>query len=252
MKNHLKQLLASGQPAIGTLVQMPSASVAELLAQAGFDWLVIDAEHGPIDARDLHAMIRATRGTTATPTVRVPSNQDWLVKRALDLGALGVMLPAVNTVAEAQAAARSVRYPPEGVRGFGPTFAAAHWGLPVPDYVSRISGEVMAIAQIEHIDAVDRIDEILAVPGIDLPLIGPYDLSGSMGLLGQVDHPRVQAAIDRVLAAADRAGLPLGIFATRADEVNGYIQRGFRAILVGTDGGFLASGARDMLERIKR
>ena len=137
----------------------------EILAQAGFDWLMIDAEHGPIDVETLHAMIRATSGTNTTPTVRVARNLDWLAKRVLDLGALGVMMPGVNSPEEALAAVRAVRYPPEGNRGFGPTFAAIRWGLTGADYAQQANREVMAIVQIEHIDAVERIEEILAVPG---------------------------------------------------------------------------------------
>jgi 4-hydroxy-2-oxoheptanedioate aldolase len=252
MKSHLKELLTSGKTAIGTLVQLPSPTVVEILAQAGFDWLVIDTEHGPIDTESLQAMIRATSGTLATPIVRVACNLDWLAKRALDVGALGVMMPGVNSAQEALAAVRATRYPPAGSRGFGPTFAALRWGLTGAEYIQRANEEVMVIVQIEHVDAVARIDEILAVPGIDVALIGPYDLSGSMNLLGQVAHADVQAAVDRVLKAANRANVPAGIFGAAADEINRYIRQGFRAILVGVDTAFLAAGAKDMLSRIKR
>src|SRR5215469_14819000 len=204
MKNQFKELLTSGKLGIGTLVQLPSPPVVEVLAQAGFDWLLIDTEHGPIDTEKLQAMIRATSGTSATPIVRVSCNLDWLAKRALDVGALGVMMPGVNSAEQALAAVRAVRYPPEGNRGFGPTFAALRWGMTPAEYVQQANDAVMAIVQIEHVDAVARIDQILAVPGIDMALIGPYDLSGSMNLLGQVAHLEVQAAIDRVLKAANR------------------------------------------------
>jgi 2-keto-3-deoxy-L-rhamnonate aldolase RhmA len=252
MKNHLKELLTSGKTAIGTLVQLPSPPVAEILAQAGFDWLLIDTEHGPIDTEKLHAMIRATSETSATPIVRVTSNLDWLAKRALDVGALGVMMPGVNSAEQALAAVRAVRYPPQGTRGFGPTFAGLRWGLTASEYVQQANEAVMAIVQIEHADAVARIDEILAVPGIDLALIGPYDLSGSMGLLGQVGHAEVQAAIDRVLKAANNANVPAGIFGVTADEVNRFIAQGFQAILVGVDVAWLAAGAKGALGQIKR
>ena len=252
MKNRLKELLLTGKPAIGTLVQIPSAPAVEILAQAGFDWLLIDAEHGPIDIETLHGMIRATSGTNTTPTVRVARNLDWLAKRVLDIGALGVMMPGVNSGEEALTAVRAVRYPPEGNRGVGPTFAALRWGLTAADYIENANREVMAILQIEHVDAVERIEEILAVPGIDLPLIGPYDLSASMGLLGQAAHPKVQEAIGRVLAVAKKAGLPVGIFGTTADEINRYIEQGFQGILVGVDTAFLTAGAKGMLSQIRR
>jgi 4-hydroxy-2-oxoheptanedioate aldolase len=252
VKNHFKELLKSGKPAVGTLIQLPSPPVVEVLAQAGFDWLLIDTEHGPIDAEKLQAMIRATSGTPATPIVRVACNLDWLAKRALDAGALGVMMPGVNSAEQALAAVRAVRYPPEGNRGFGPTFAALRWGLTAAEYMEQANDAVMAIVQIEHVDAVARIDQILAVPGIDLALIGPYDLSGSMNLLGQVAHREVQAAIDRVLKAANEANVPAGIFGVNADEINRYIAQGFRAILAGVDAAFLAAGAKGMLSLIRR
>jgi 4-hydroxy-2-oxoheptanedioate aldolase len=226
--------------------------LAEIVAHAGFDWLLIDAEHGPAGIETVHAMIRATSGTQATPTVRIATNLGWRAKRVLDVGALGVMVPGVNSAEEALAAARAVRYPPEGTRGVGPTFAALRWGLSGEDYMRNADREVMAILQIETVEAVDRIDEILAVPGVDLPLIGPYDLSASMGLLGQVDHPRVQEAIGRVLAATRKAGLPAGIFGMSADEVNRFIEQGFLAILVGVDTAFLTAGAKATLSRIAR
>jgi 4-hydroxy-2-oxoheptanedioate aldolase len=252
MKNRLKELLQAGKPAIGTLLQLPSAPVAEIVANAGYDWILIDAEHGPIDIETLHSMIGATAGTHATPTVRIARNLDWLTKRVLDIGALGVMIPGVNSREEAAAAARALRYPPEGNRGFGPTFAALRWGIAGGDYAKAANSEVMAIVQIEHIDAVNHIEDILAVPGVDLPLVGPYDLSGSMGLLGQVTHPKVQEAIARVLATGKKANLPVGIFGTSADEMNRYLEQGFRAILAGTDVGFLGGGAADMLKKLKR
>jgi 4-hydroxy-2-oxoheptanedioate aldolase len=252
MNNRLRELLKSGKSAIGTLVQLPSAPVVEILAQAGFDWLLIDTEHGPIDAEKLQAMIRATSGTPATPVVRVTCNLDWLAKRALDVGALGVMMPGVNSAEQAQAAVRAVRYPPAGNRGFGPSFAALRWGLTAAEYVQQANDAVMAIVQIEHVDAIARIDEILAVPGIDMALIGPYDLSGSMNLLGQVAHSEVQAAIDRVLKAANKAKVPAGIFGVTADEINRYIALGFQAILVGADIGFVATGAKATLSQIRR
>jgi 4-hydroxy-2-oxoheptanedioate aldolase len=252
MKNQFKELLKSGKPAIGTLIQLPSPPAVEVLAQAGFDWLLIDTEHGPIDMEKLQAMIRATSGTPATPIVRVACNLDWLAKRALDGGALGVMTPGVNSAEQALAAVRAVRYPPEGNRGFGPTFAALRWGLTAAEYMEQANDAVMAIVQIEHVDAVARIDEILAVPGIDLALIGPYDLSGSMNRLGQVAHPEVQAAIDRVLKAANKANVPAGIFGVTADEINRYIAQGFRAMLAGVDVAFLALGAKGMLSQIRR
>jgi len=250
--NRVKELLKAGKPALGVFMQLPSPPAAEVLAQAGFDWLWIDMEHGPLNLETVHRMIQATKGTETVPIVRVPWNLHWLAKPILDMGAMGVIMPSVMTPEEAMEAVRALRYPPEGVRGFGPGFAALRWGLSVPEYVKMANQEIMAILLIEQIGAVDRINEILSVPGIDVIMIGPYDLSGSMGLLGQVTHPKVEEAIDRVLAAAQKAKIPAGILALTPGEINRRLDQGFQFLIVGTDTGFLAGGAKNILGQIKR
>ena len=250
--NRVKELLKAGKPAFGVVMQLPSPPAADVLAQAGFDWLWIDMEHGPLNLETVHRMIQATRGTDTVPVVRVPWNLHWLAKPILDMGAMGVIMPAVMTKKEAMEATRALRYPPEGVRGFGPGFAALRWGLSVPEYVKVANQEIMAILLIEHIEAVDHIEEILSVPGVDLVMVGPYDLSGSMGMLGQVTHPVVEEAIGKVLAAAQRAKIPAGILALTPEDINRRLQQGFQFLIVGTDTGFLAGGAKNILGQIKR
>jgi len=250
--NRVKELLRAGKPAFGAVVQLPSAPAAEVLAQAGFDWLWIDMEHGPLNLETVHRMIQATRGTETVPIVRVPWNLHWLAKPVLDMGAMGVVMPSVTTRQEALDAVRALKYPPEGVRGFGPGFAALRWGLSVPEYVRMANREIMAILLIEHIEAVGRIEEILSVPGIDLIMIGPYDLSGSMGMLGQVTRPEVEEAIEKILAAAQRAKISAGILALTPDDIKRRLRQGFQFLVVGTDTGFLAGGAKNILGQIKR
>ncbi|MDH7500287.1 MAG: aldolase/citrate lyase family protein [candidate division NC10 bacterium] len=250
--NRVKELLKAGKPAFGVVMQLASPPGAEILAQAGFDWLWIDMEHGPLNLETVHGMIQATRGTDTVPIVRVPWNLHWLAKPILDMGAMGVIMPSIVTQEEAMEAVRALRYPPEGIRGFGPGFAALRWGLSVPEYVKVANREIMAILLVEHIQAVDRIDEILSVPGVDVVMIGPYDLSGSMGMLGQVSHPKVEEAINRVLAAAQRAKIPAGILALTPDDIQRRLEQGFRFLIVGADTGFLAGGAKSILGQIKR
>jgi 4-hydroxy-2-oxoheptanedioate aldolase len=250
--NPVMELMRAGKPAIGALLALPSPPAVEILAQQGFDWLWIDMEHGPINLETAHRMIQATSGTNTVPLVRVPKNLDWLAKPALDIGAMGIIFPFVNSKEDAVAAVRAVRYPPEGVRGWGPTFAALRWGVSPPEYAKVANKEVMAILLIEHIDAVNRIDEILAVPGIDLAFVGPFDLSGSMGLLGQTTHPQVQESIDKVHAAAERAKVPIGIVATAPDAINKRLQQGYQFLMVGNDVAFLTAGAKNILDQIKR
>jgi 4-hydroxy-2-oxoheptanedioate aldolase len=250
--NRVKELLRDGKPALGAVISLPCAPAAQVLAQAGFDWLWIDMEHGPINLETAHGMIQATQGTETVPVVRVPWNLHWLAKPVLDAGAMGIVFPFIRSKQEAIDAVQSVRYPPEGIRGFSPAIAALRWGLSVPEYVQAANREIMAILLIEHIDAVGRIDEILSVPGVDLAFIGPYDLSGSMGLLGQVTHPKVEEAIQKVLAAAKKARVPIGILAVTPEDVNRRLQQGFQFITVGGDASFLTGAAKGILSQVKR
>jgi len=209
-------------------------------------------EHAPVNLETAHRMIQATQGTETVPIVRIPWNLHWLAKPLLDMGAMGVIMPQVTSKQEALDAVQALRYPLEGVRGMGAGFAALRWGLSVPEYLKIANNEIMAILLIEHIEAVNYIDEILTVPGVDLIFAGPFDLSASMGLLGQVTHTRVEEAIQKVLAAAKKAKVPVGIITASADDANRRIQQGFQFILVGNDMGFLTSGAKGMLGQIKR
>ena len=250
--NRVKNLLRDGKPALGAVMILPSAPAAEVLAQAGFDWLWIDMEHGPIDLETCHRMIQATQGTETVPLVRVPWNLHWLAKPVLDAGAMGVAFPFITSKQEAIDAVQSVRYPPEGIRGFLPAFAALRWGLPVSEYVRAANREIMAILMIEHMDAVNRIDKILSVPGVDLAFVGPFDLSGSMGLLGQTTHPRVEGAIRKVLAAAKKASVPAGIIATTPEEINRRLDQGFQFIMAGIDTDLLTAASKGILSQIKK
>jgi len=250
--NRVKEMLQAGKVTIGPIVQLPSSPVASLLSRSGFDWLWIDMEHGAITIETAQLMIDATKGSPTVPLVRIPWNHHWLAKPVLDAGAMGVITPLVNTKEEAASSVAALRYPPEGVRGFGPSFAASRWGLSVPEYAKVANKEILAIVQIEDIEAVNHIDEILSVPGVDLVFIGMFDLSGSMGLLGQTSHPKVEDAAQKVLAAAKRSKVPAGIIALTPDEINKRIAEGFKFIAVSTDALLLTSAARSLVGQIKR
>jgi 2-keto-3-deoxy-L-rhamnonate aldolase RhmA len=247
--NRVKEMLQAGKVTIGPIVMIPSGPVASLLSRSGFDWLWIDMEHGAISIETAQYMIDATKGSSTVPLVRIPWNHHWLAKPALDAGAMGVITPLVNTKEEAALSVAALRYPPEGVRGFGPlSFAAARWGLSVPEYTKVANKEILAIVQIEDIEAVNRIDEILSVPGIDLVFVGMVDLSGSMGLLGQTSHSEVEEAAQKVLAAAKRSRIPAGIMALTPDEINKRIEEGFQFIAVTSDALMLESAAKRLLK----
>ena len=250
--NRVKELLLAGKPAIGAICDLPSAPATAILSQVGFDWLWLDMEHGAASIETVQLMVQATKGTPTVPLVRIPWNHHWLAKPVLDTGAMGVITPFVNTKEDAAAAVAALRYPPEGVRGFLPTFAALRWGLSVPEYLKVANKEILSIMLIEHHEAVEHIEEILSVPGVDVVFVGMFDLSGSMGLLGQTGHPRVEEAAQKVLAAAKKAKVAPGIISLTPDEINKRIEQGFQFIAVSIDTALLQSAAKGLVDQIKR
>src|SRR3712207_4449050 len=170
--NRLRAMWAEGRCALGAIATIPSIQTVQVLAASGLDFILIDMEHGPIGPAEAHAMIAATAGTPMVPLVRVAATTSWHAKVPLDLGALGVCFPLISTRADAEAAVRAVRYPPRGDRAWGPFYAPPRWGLSPRDYQDRADDEVLAIATIEHVDALDTIHEVVAVPGLDLAFIG--------------------------------------------------------------------------------
>ena len=248
--NRVKQLLADGQPAIGTFMALGSTLGAEQLAHAGFDWLVIDQEHGAIDATLTQSILQAISTTDTVPLVRVPWNSgDW-IKRALDAGAYGVVVPMVNDRADAEAAVRSTRYPPAGARSIGGSRTRLYGGA---DYIERANDEILLMVQIEHVTAVENAREILSVPGIDGYFIGPGDLCASLGLPNtwDPDFPEYWAALERVQRAAVEVGKPGGIHASPG-RVTAMLERGYQFIAVGFDISFMASAAAAALKEARQ
>ncbi len=250
--NALKRRLRNDEPCLGLLVSMPSPHLVRTLARAGLDWLFLDMEHGPIDIESAHAMIGATAGTDCTPIVRVPTTETWVAKAALDAGAFGLVFPMVNSRAEAEASVRAIRYPPAGERGVGPLHASLHWGMEMPDYIACANDELLNIVQIEHKDAVANIDEILAVGGLDVALIAPFDLSMSLGIPGQVDHPDQRAAIAHAEEKIRESGLVLGGLALSIEAANDMIARDYRLLLIGFDTGLIGGAVTAALGAINR
>jgi 2-keto-3-deoxy-L-rhamnonate aldolase RhmA len=236
-----KSQIRTGPPPVGTLITMDSDEVVEALATVGFDWLFIDMEHGPLDLGGTQSMVRAM-GPHCASLVRVPENSGVWIRRVLDTGCDGIIVPLVCSAAEVRAAVDAARYPPTGRRSVG--IGRAHrYGLRFAEYVGRANDDIALIIQIEHIAAVEAIGEILATPGIDGILIGPYDLSGSMNLLGQIDHPDVQAAIATVRRRCVEAEMPVGIFVLNPAHVQAEMQAGINFLAVGTDMAFMTASA---------
>jgi 2-dehydro-3-deoxyglucarate aldolase len=234
---------------LGTMVTLASAASAEVLASLGFDWLFIDGEHGPLETRELLAILQAVSHKTAC-IVRVPEAAEVPIKKALDLGAHGIIVPQVNTAEQAANVVRWARYAPEGARGVG--LARAHgYGVTFREYVSAANREIAVIVQAEHIRAVENIDAIARTPGVDAVLLGPYDLSASLGKMGEIDDPAVVSAIGRVTEACTAAGMPLGYFGVTAAAVQPYAARGYTLLVAGVDTLYLANGAKALLQELR-
>lgn len=249
MPDTIKNALAA-RPLIGTMLTTRSTEIAEALALLGMDWLFLDAEHGNLSIHEAQTCIQAIAGRSHT-LLRIPDATPENIKRALDTGCSGIIVPLVNSEAAARSIVFQSRYPPVGGRSVGPGRAQGY-GLRFAEYFEVANDQVAVVIQVEHKDAVRNLDAILAVPGIDAVFVGPYDLSASMGLLGQPGHPDVVAAIDTVRAACLRAGLPFGTLCGNALQARHEIERGARLLAVGTDILHMANSARAVLEDLRR
>ena len=209
---------------------IPSAVVTQAIAAAGADCVVIDQEHGPIDFEMLHAMIAATQGTGCAPLVRVPEIDEVHVKRALDAGAEGICFPLIRTAADAQRCVASMRYAPAGKRGWGPFVAHSRWGVPLFDYTQGPGQETVCMLLIETVDAVENIDAICAVEGIDCMVLAPFDLSTELGVSGQIGHPRMKEAMARVEATVLKAKIPLGGLGFSKEATQDLVGKGYRLV----------------------
>ena len=248
--NRVKKMLAEGQVTMGSWLSFFDPTAAEIMADVGFDWLIIDSEHAPIGPKEMQDIVMAFKGSDTSPIVRVGWNDQVLIKTALDLGAEGVMVPLVNTGEEARQAVVACKYPPEGIRGVGPR-RPAKYGATLLEYMEAANEDVLVTVQIESIQAVEHIEEILAVEGVDTVFVGQGDLTGSMGLLPQFEHPKVREAINRVLEACLRAKVPFGVAALSEDEAADWISRGAQFVAFGGDIYYMRDAAVASLEAVK-
>jgi 2-keto-3-deoxy-L-rhamnonate aldolase RhmA len=249
MKTNFRNRLKRGETLLGTLVTLSSPEVAEILAEAGFDWLFVDMEHSPLDVREAQAILQAV-GERCACVLRVPLNDEIWIKKALDIGACGIIVPQVNSRQEAERAVRFCKYPPQGSRGAG--VARAHgYGARLQDYLDSANEEIAVIVQAEHMDGVNHVQEIVSVAGIDAVLVGPYDLSASMGKIGKVTDAEVQAAIARVKATCASAHMPIGIFAATAEAAKPFMRKGYSLIAVGIDTIFLVEAANQLVRQLR-
>ena len=249
-ENAVKRLWQQDKPALGGWLSIPSSFSAEIMASQELDWLCVDTQHGVIGYDAAVPMLQAMSASKVTPIVRVPWNEPSIIMKMLDAGAYGVIVPLVNDRAQAEAAAAACRYPPRGIRSYGPTRASYYAGF---DYFAHANDEVLCIPQIETVEALENLDDILSVPGIDACYIGPMDLSISMGITPEMDGeaPQYAEARRRIVEACRRHGVIAGVNSTARTAAK-RIEDGFRFVLVTGDAGGLARAAREDVRTVRQ
>src|SRR5579863_5626152 len=250
--NPVKKKLQAGQPVLAVTMTVNSIDVAAHAAKMRFDFLWIEMEHSPVTLETLRTIVLATRGLKALPFARVAVNELWMAKRVLDAGVCGVMFPFTSTPELAAQAVAACRYPPAGRRGSGPVLARFTWPGGSDGYPDSADNNVVVITIIEEARAVENVEAIAATPGIDVLFIGTNDLSFSLGLRGNQDHPTLQAAIEKVVAAAKKHGKVAGRPAATPEQVQKYMTQGFGLFQAPTDLGFMTAGVRQYLEPLGR
>ena len=246
-----KERLRAGDVAYGAWMTLTDPAVAEIMADLGFDYILFDTEHSPWNMEALQTAVMAFRGSETVPIARVPWNDPVTIKRYLDLGIEGILAPMVRTPEEAKALVSACRYPPHGTRGFGPRRASNYY-RDLATYVARANDAIFIMPQIEDIRTVDVLDAFMSVPGLDGICLGPNDLSGTAGHLGELDHPKVKGALDQVMATAKSRNLPvcLGI-TTPLEQQKALIEKGVRLMLVTADLELLIGGGKAALDRAR-
>lgn len=249
--NRLKQAFLEKRPAVGLWQGLANPYTAEICAGAGYDWLMFDGEHSPNTLQTLLAQLQAVAPYPLEPVARPPAGDPVFIKQYLDIGVRSLLIPMVDTAEQATRVVAATRFPPRGIRGVASaTSRAARFGTNA-NYLAQAHEDLCVIAQIESRTALAQIEAIAAVEGVDALFIGPADLAGSLGHLGNPAHPDVRAAIDDAFARITTAGKPCGIFAKDADQAQAYFAAGFAFVSVGTDVGLLAHGARDLAARAR-
>ena len=243
-------LAARARPAIGSWVMTASTAVAEAMGHCGFDFLVLDMEHSPLELAETVAMLRALAATTAVPLLRVPGVDQVGVKRVLDAGATSLMFPFIQTAEQARAAVSYTRYPPEGVRGVAAMHRASRYGH-APDYLRTANAGIAVVLQLETPEAIEQLEPIAAVPGVDSLFIGPGDLAAALGHLGDIGHPEVQALIARAAARARAVGKPIGIVGGNPKMVRQFLEYGYTWSAVSSDLAMLTGRAAEWLGSLR-
>ncbi len=242
--NHFKKALAEGETLYGCWMSIAEGYTAEIMGHAGFDWLLIDGEHSPNDIRSIKDQIVALKGSGSHPVVRVPVGETWIIKQVLDVGAQTVLVPMVETAAQAQDLVRACRYPPDGNRGVGYAVGRVSDFGQMENYGPSANDQISLLVQVESKTGLDNLDAILAVDGVDGVFIGPADLSASMGYLGQTQHADMRATILTALSRISATGKAAGILTTDDDMIEAALEVGARFVAVAMDIALLLNNAK--------
>lgn len=249
-KNHFKAGLTAGRQQIGLWASLASPLSTEVIAGSGFDWLLLDMEHSPNDLRDVYCQLQVMAEGTASAVIRMPSDEPIMIKRVLDTGAQSLMIPNIDDADQARRAVAATRYAPRGVRGFSQAPRAARFGR-VADYHAGCEAEICVVVQLESMRALDNLEAIAAVEGVDGIFIGPGDLSMSLGYLGQQNHPEVASKIEEIIGRICRTGKPAGILTANEELAHRYIRAGTSYTAVGSDIGLLARASEALASRFR-
>lgn len=244
--NRLKQRLQQGEALIGTFLSLGNSLATEIIAQSGFDWLLIDLEHGIGSEEDVLHQLQAIEHTKVPAIVRVEGFQRQRIHKVLDMGAHGIMCPRIDNVEEARLVVQALHYPPVGIRGVAKMVRATQFGVKFDEYYKRIADEIVGVIQVETKDCLDCLDEIAGLPGVDVLFIGPADLSMAQGVFGQLDHPDFMKAVEAIVEAALKAKKQVGILLFDPNDFEKYYRMGIRFFACGTDTLFLSKGAKEV------
>jgi 2-dehydro-3-deoxyglucarate aldolase len=251
MPNSFRRDLQARKQLIGCWVSLASNISTEILGYAGFDWLLVDGEHAPNDMSSFISQLQALKDSSSAPVVRPPWSEPVIIKRLLDIGFYNFLMPWIETAEQARAAVAATRYPPQGMRGMGTGHRSNRYGY-VADYFTTINDNISVMVQIESAKGVDNAEAIAAIDGIDALFIGPSDLSAAMGFMGQPNHPDVQAAMTRVLAAGNKHQKAVGILAPVEDDARRYLAQGMTFVAVGGDVGLLRTASKGLADKFKQ
>ena len=252
-KNNLKEAIKEGKIVLGPFMKFTDPAAVEIMGFAGFDFVIIDAEHGPISTESAQNMIRAAESVNITPVIRVGNNDEALILRALDIGAQGIEIPQVNSKSDAMRAVKSVKYSPQGERGVCRYVRTANYSsMDKFKYFKYANKETMIIAHIEGVEGINNLDKILSVPGIDIIFIGPYDLSQSLGIPGEVNHPLVTEKMKEVVSKCKENKIAVGTFADDVETAKSWISLGVQYMSFSVDVGILYEASKQIVENLKK